>query len=311
MADPSPRTVLFPIAKRHARALGLTYALTLVENGFRVAYPLAIGHAIDRLLASDPNGLIPLAIVWMAHIIVGLGRHVYDTRAFTSVYNDLIGEMVTAQRGRGVPPETLAARAGLARELIGFLQISIPALVSAVTLFIGAIIMLFSHDRLVGMMALLALVPMLGAMLWFSRRSYALNARLNDRLEREIDVVTRQSTSRLHRHLFTLRGWRIRISNAEATTWGIIEISMLILAISVLVRLAGLDGVTPGFIYAVLAYVFDFYESLNNLPIIIQDASRAADISQRIADSGCGGGRFRLMLTPSGWQHYLDRDVEI
>jgi ABC-type multidrug transport system fused ATPase/permease subunit len=282
-AAPSAVAVLLPVAKRHARALGLNYMLTLVENGFRVAYPLAIGFAIDQLLVRDATGLVPLAIVWMAHIIVGLARHVYDTHAFTNVYSDLIGEMVETQRVRGVAPETLAARAGLARELIAFFQLSIPALVSAVTLFVGAIIMLFSHDWLVGTMALLALVPMLGAMAWFSQRSYALNARLNDRLEREIDVVARQSALRIRRHLFSLRGWRIRISNAEATTWGIIEISMLVLAISVLVRLAGLDGITPGFIYAVLAYVFDFYESLNNLPVIIQDASRAADISRRIA----------------------------
>jgi ABC transporter transmembrane region len=282
-AAASPGNVLLPVARRHARALSLTYALTLIENGFRVAYPLAIGLAIDRLLASDPAGLIPLAMVWMAHIIVGLTRHLYDTRAFTHVYSDLVAEMVAAQRNIGVLPETLAARAGLARELIAFFQVSIPALVSAVTLFIGAVIMLFSHDWLVGAMALMALLPMLGAMLWFSQRSYGLNARLNDRLEREIDIVVRQSAPRLRRHLFTLRGWRIRISNAEATTWGVIEISMLVLAISVLVRLAGLEGVGPGFIYAVLAYVFDFYDALNNLPIIIQDASRAADISRRIA----------------------------
>jgi hypothetical protein len=43
-----------------------------------------------------------------------------------------------------------------------------------VTLFIGAIIMLFSHDRLAGAMELLALVPMLGAMLWFSQHSSGL-----------------------------------------------------------------------------------------------------------------------------------------
>jgi hypothetical protein len=58
---------------------------------------------------------------------------------------------------------------------------------------------------------------------------------------------------------------------------------MLVLAIGVLIRLAGLEGITPGFIYAVLAYVFDFYDALNNLPVIIQDASRAADIGRRIA----------------------------
>jgi hypothetical protein len=33
------------------------------------------------------------------------------------------------------------------------------------------------------------------------------------------------------------------------------------------------------------AYVFDFYESLNNLPVIIQDASRAVDIGRRMGDT--------------------------
>lgn len=280
--SPIPRSILIPVVKRHARSLSLTYALTMIENCFRVAYPLAIGLAIDGLLVNDQTGLVPLAVVWIAHIIVGLARHLYDTRAFTHVYNDLITQMVATQRARGIAPETLAARAGLARELIAFFQVSVPALVSSVTLFVGAIIMLFSHDWIVGAMALAALVPMLGVMAWFGQRSFGLNSRLNNRLEREIDVVVRQSEPSLRRHLFTLRGWRIRISNAEASTWGVIEFTMLALAISVLVRLAGLEGITPGFIYAVLAYVFDFYESLNDLPVIIQDASRAADITKRI-----------------------------
>jgi ABC-type multidrug transport system fused ATPase/permease subunit len=205
-AEQSSGAVLLPIAKRHARALSLTYTLTLIENGFRVAYPLTIGIAIDRLLRSDPSGLIPLAMVWTAHIIVGLTRHLYDTRAFTSVYSDLIAMMMETQQCRGVPSETLAARAGLARELIAFFQVSIPALVSAVTLFIGAVIMLFSHDWLVGAMTLMALIPMLGAMLWFGHRSYGLNSRLNDRLEREIGVIKRPSKLRLRRHLLSLRG---------------------------------------------------------------------------------------------------------
>jgi hypothetical protein len=283
MTASTVRTRLFPIVKRHARSLGLTYGLTIIENAFRVAYPLAVGFAIDRLLDQDATGLIPLASVWLAHIIVGLARHLYDTRAFTHVYGDLVTNMVVAQRNGSKAPEMLAARAGLARELITFFQVSVPELISALTLFIGAIIMLFSYDWLVGAMALMALIPMFGAMAWFGQRSYRLNARLNDRLEHEVDVVARQPLARVARHLFTLRGWRIRISNAEAATWGVIEGSMLLLAIAVLVRLTDINAMTPGFIYAVLAYLFDFYEALNNLPVIIQDASRAADIGRRVA----------------------------
>ena len=96
--------------------IGFTYALTLVENLIELLYPWATGIAIDGLLARGGwPALLPLAAIWLVHIVVGIGRHLYDTRLFTRIYAELVTAMVLRQRARGAGTADVAARAAMCR----------------------------------------------------------------------------------------------------------------------------------------------------------------------------------------------------
>jgi ABC-type multidrug transport system fused ATPase/permease subunit len=283
MSQPAtPAEYLSALARRHRFRLTLTYALTLTEYACRILYPALIGYAIDQLLKGNMWGLAPLLGTWLFHATIGLGRQVYDTYAFTHIYNEMVIETVERQRNRGVESEKIAARVSLSRELVDFFQYEIPALTASVILFLGSIIMLFAYDVVIGIYAAIALIPISLAYAWFGKRSYRLNRGLNNRLEREVEIVQSRPLAQVARHLLRARKWRISISNAQAGTWSVIELVMLVLTAATLTRLAGIDGITPGIIYAVIAYIFDYYESVNDLPIFIQNTSRAWDIGERI-----------------------------
>src|SRR3954471_941124 len=279
-AAPSMWALLTGLGGRHR----LKLALTLAENGLNILYPFLTGIAIDALLAGRWVGMTPLLIAWTVHLAVGLFRHVYDTRVFTLVYADLAADLVERQRAQGTNAAHLAARVALSREIVDFLQVEVPSVAASVVHFVGAVAMLCVLNLWVGALTLVALVPMSLFTLWFSRVSLRLNAALNDRLEREVELVSGGSITGVRRHFaHRLRFWRVRISDAEAKVWGGIEVVQIGLTLATLAVLAREgSGVTAGAIYAVLAYVWSYGESVNDLPTVVQKVSRLKDVALRL-----------------------------
>lgn len=296
----TPATAPTPLRRlwrRHRRELAFTYALTAVENACEVGYPLATGFAIDGLLAGRRARLAPLGALWAFHLAVGLARHLYDTRVFTAVYADLAADMVARQRAAGVAPPQLAARVALSRELVDFFETEMPAVGTAAVRFVGAAAMLFAYDRWVGLYALAALLPSLAATRWFAARAARLNRALNDQFERQGAVVAGRPAAAVARHFARLGAWRVRLSNAEALTWGVVELAAIGLTLATLLRLTaggragapgGATGATAGTVYAVLAYVYAFYESVISLPTAVQHVVRVRDIGARVVDPAPG-----------------------
>lgn len=272
------------IWSKNRKGISLTYMLTLVENICDLLYAATTGFAIDGLLKGNPASLRPLALLWILHLGVGLFRHVYDTKVFVGIYSNVAAEMVERQRADGVKGTRIVGRVSLSREVVDFFQMELPAVVTTVIRFLGAIIMLFLYDQFIGFLSLLALIPILIINHWFGRRSYRLNHALNNRIEEEADIVVHRPLTIVQKHFARLRLWRVAISNAEAKTWGMMEIVVILLTLATLLRLTGVQGTTPGAIYAVLAYIWMFQEAVVGLPEIVQNISRVLDIGERVAE---------------------------
>jgi hypothetical protein len=284
-AAPTLWALLTGLGGRHRPKLALTYALTLAENVLDVLYPFLTGIAIDALLAGSPAGVAPLLLAWTVHLGVGLFRHVYDTRVFTLVYADLASDLVERQRAGGADAAHLAARVALSREVVDFLQVEVPSVAASVVRFGGAVAMLCVLDLRVGALALAALLPVALFTARFGRASLRLNAALNDRLEREVELVARGSVAGVRRHFaHRLRFWRVRISDAEAKVWGAIEVVQIALTLAALAFLAGgrSGAATAGAIYAVLAYVWAYGEGVGEAPGAVGKLARLRDIASRL-----------------------------
>lgn len=275
---------LTAIGRHNARDLVLSYAMTCFETVCDTFYPAIIGMAIDGLLHDNVWRLVPLLVVWTAHLAVGLIRHVFDTTVFTRIYSDLAGEMVSRQRAQGTSEPVVVARVVLAREIIGFLQTDIPGLTVAIVRLTGAMALLAVYGRWLGVGAVsaAALIAVINAR--FAGTAQRLNAALNNRLEHEVEIVGSAPVPLVRRHFRRVSFWRVRISNAEAFTWGAVELVVIGLTLFVLLRLTALPHPTPGAIYAVLSYVWMFYDGVNTLPDVVQRAARLHDIGGRLAE---------------------------
>jgi len=264
--------------------LSLTYGLIMLENLSIVIYPSAIGIAIDGILSGNFIKLIYFVALSIFHLCIGVFRHVYDTHIFTKIYSQLAPSAITKLHIQGVDRDKIAARISLSREVADFMQIEIPSVFSVSIVLIGSLSMLFFYDFWIGIMALCCFVPFSIVNYWFFKKSYSLNEDLNNHLEKEISVISTLKNAFIKRHFLALRICRIRISNAEAKTWGIIEIVLILLLVSILLRLGRIENVTTGFIYAALSYIWKINEGIEEVPHIVQNFARVKDISERLDD---------------------------
>lgn len=263
----------------------VTYILTLAENLFELCYPSLTGLAINGLLKHDYAGLGLLLGVWFAHTAAGVFRQSYDTRVFSSIYTDLATRTVSDQETKGVSTSQIVARSSLSREFVNFFERDVPATVNSVFGLLGALVLLFFYDAWSAGFCLMLLIPLAILNRRYSSRTLTLNRRLNNQLEREVTVLTRRNPSRVLGHYRLLAKWRIGLSDAEATNWGVMELFSIGLSAAVIIRIASLPHIEAGTIYAMLAYLWNFLSSLNHVPTLVQQVSRLKDIARRMDQS--------------------------
>jgi ABC-type multidrug transport system fused ATPase/permease subunit len=277
------RSELWGFAQRYRWRIALTYSLFAIENVLRLLQPLLIGLAINDLLKSSPVGLIIFATVHIAHMAIRAWRDMYDTRCFTAIYNERVEELVLQQRAMGVVVSTVAARSAMAREFVNFWERQIPIIIQSLFSLAGAMLILFYYDSVLVLFCVALLVPSLILNFVFGRKSLRLSALLHDQLEKEVEVIREPTEEKVREHYQAAARWRIKLSDNEALTMGLMETFVLLLMIGALVRFCTQPGATPGDIFAVFRYVLLFIMGLDRVPMLVNQFSRLRDIGGRIA----------------------------
>ena len=75
---------------KHKYKLVITYSLFCFEMLGSLLRFYFFGEAINGLIKGSYNGLIILTAVHFVYITIGIIRHKYDTRTYTSIYTSLV-----------------------------------------------------------------------------------------------------------------------------------------------------------------------------------------------------------------------------
>lgn len=278
MTEPSIAGIL-----RQARgAVAFTYALTIVENACMLAYPALTGIAVDRLLKRDYRGLYALVAVWLLHLAISFARQRYDTRVFMGLNARIASQMVAEQHGKGHGTSAVSARVEMVRGIVGFFEKEVPDMFHHAVAVIGSLAMLFTYDVDAGLIALAVLLPMGLVNAWYWRKAVRLNQGINTQMEREVDDIVSGRPSRIQRHFWLMRRWRVMLSDAESWTWALTELCTVGALIFILIDFTQSPTFTAGAIYAVLAYVYDYLEGLNHVPTLVNNLARLKDVRARL-----------------------------
>ena len=268
------------LLKRFAGRLALTLSLVVLEAAGWTLFPLAIGRAIDGVLAESPRGLYELAGLGIVAMGIGIARRIVDSRAYARIYARLGEELVEQQSETGTSATT--ARLGMLREIVEFFENSLPGLITSVVGLAGTILILSALNLPV----FLACLAITGATIALYALTGGLTTRynegLNDEHERQVDAVASGDAARVGRHLRDLMRWNIRLSDLEAANFGIVWLFMIGLLVFSIGEAAD-KTVAYGMVFAIVMYVFEFVGSVTLLPFYYQEWLRLREISGRLA----------------------------
>ncbi len=261
--------------------LAVTYGLVSVENTFELLYPFAIGLAVNGLLDDTWNGVAVFAAISLSHTAVSFTRQRYDSRSFAKLYAEIVTGLVQQQRDDGIATSAIAGRANLAGEYVDFLERDIPLAITAAFAVFGSLLMLFLYDPLLGLVAAAVAVPVALLNRRLMRRSRRIYRRLNDETEVEVAVIGTGTHEEVRRHFGILGRQWVRLSDAEAASWSVVEVLAAGLSVFALWRATD-TGAEVGIIFATIAYVWSYIGGFDQIPGVLQRMASLSDIRRRL-----------------------------
>ena len=261
--------------------VSVTWALTLFETFILVSLPLLIGRSIDGLLNDHWSPFLWLAGAMAVLLITSIGRRLYDTRAYGRMRVEL-GAAVVEKKADNQPISTTNARLNMSRELITFLEAEAPVVIMALLQVIVSLVILYSFHGLLAATAGAATLLSLMVYGMASGRFYRLNGDLNSQSEQQVSVLEGGLRDAIGAHLSALRRHEVALSDTEAVVYGLIFVALLsMLGINLWFAATQLSA-TPGEIFSIVTYSFEFIEAAVLLPVTLQTLTRVSEITQRL-----------------------------
>lgn len=260
--------------------IGLTWAMTLGETALLALVPLFIGFAIDGVLGGSLREFWHLAAVFAVLIAVSVLRRIYDTRLYGTI-RVAFGHTQVA-RGADLPISTLNAQIGMGRELVEFLEETLPMVMTGVVQLLIAILILFSYAPILAAAAGIAALGVLVIYALFHRTFFNLNGALNTQTEKQVGVLELRSARPALAFFKRLRRQEVWISDAEAVLYGLVFVVLLIAILFNLWHATAVLAVSTGAIFAIVSYSWDFVDGTLTLPVTLQSWTRVSEIMRRL-----------------------------
>ncbi len=258
----------------------MTWLILVVETTLFALIPLMIGRAIDGLLAGEPRQLAELAVLMFVLLIVAVSQRVCNTRAYGSIRVALGSQL--NQRYPQLPVSARSARQDMARELVDFLELQVPELLTALVQITAALILLWLFHPWLARSAIIAAVVMVTIYGLSHRRFYRLNSNLNQQKEHQVHILTAGGGLAFAQHLRALRRHEVRLSDTEAVVYGLIYAGLMAFLLFNLWFATQLIAPSAGDIFSIVTYSTTFLKASIALPIALQAMTRLSEISARI-----------------------------
>lgn len=282
VATYSAAATLKSLGRKHYKKLFFTLLLVIAENITYLLYPLLAGFALNAILAENVLHAVFYSVMVFMMWAIAAARRSVDTRTFARIYAELAVPVILAQRLDNQQASTVVARVALSREFVNFFEKHLPVLINAVASISGAAIMLLVLEFWIGVTCLAILTFFALFLRSFTRRNDELFLRLNNRLEKEVGLVSYASRSPLDRHYYVLARLRVCLSDREALGYLSIGIAAAML-FGMAILMMTLNGEKDaGHIYAVMTYMWMFAMSLDDGPELLENYSQLKDIGKRI-----------------------------
>lgn len=268
------------IIRKHRVPLAFTFSLVFIEAGLSILFPLFIGFAVEGALKGEYTGVIQLGLLGVVVLLIGAFRRYYDSRFYAKVYEDMGIDVLSKNHGESTSIKS--ARLNMAQELVEFLENSLPELINTILGLIGVMILLATLNIQVFYGSLLVLLLNFAIYVLSSGKTYRYNQASNDELEKQVQIIHQNKPHLTRKHLRNVMKWNIKLSDLETLNFSLSWMILLGFMLSSILISAHSGMLVYGTLLALIMYVFQYIESLINLPYFYQNWLRLKEIRWRL-----------------------------
>lgn len=255
--------------------------MVTVESISFVTFPFVIGLSVDSYLNHSSRGLVLFGALGLVTLALVSVRRLHDVRLYSRIYQEV--GVAACEQGTGLSATT--ARLNMLREVVDFLEHSMPTLVGKIGALVGSLLFLIALNHNVFVGALVVAVLIVGLYAASTPRTLRLNHEFNDEYERRVDVLRRGDSAGIRRHIGLMNRRTIRLSDIETVNFALSFSLSISLQAFAIVSSSG-PHVDYGTLLSVVLYVYRIGQATSRIPDYWQEYVRLRDILRRLRDIG-------------------------
>ncbi len=281
-------SLVYTTWQNHKVKISLTYFLTIIENVSNMLLPAAAGLLVDGFIDHKLGGLWFFVVAYFFWYGIAMVRRVYDTKAFTSVYNDVSIKTILHHQALDIDSGTINARVELLKQMVNFFEVDLPFLMNNLIQMFGAFFILYFYDPKVMMVCLVVILPSFVINYIFGKKMRFVATSVNNQYEKQMEMIqTKANENALKSYFDTVRILNVKKSNLEAWNFGFLEIFVLIMIIASLYMICQNPHLKYGDIIAMYGYITRFAYSFDFIPYLTAKLSVIRDIEERLKEVKC------------------------
>ncbi|MCA9075526.1 MAG: hypothetical protein KDA93_10875 [Planctomycetaceae bacterium] len=252
-----------------SRWLNSTTLLLIAEHAVRVLQPLAIGLAINDLLARSYQGVIFLVGQHLTHLFLNRLRQMSITRQINRMIEQNVDDLASNDRAIDASAETQRLHEQV--ELKGH---TLPQTVHVASTHMGALILVAWFEWTLVPLCLLLLAPVILLNTAFGRKSQLLGRELVQNEERETQILATGDAKAIRQHFDHQNQTRLQLVNVQTSSFFLMQLFVLGLLATALIHSCLNTSAQPGHIVAVLLAVLWYTSALNDIPVLARNVAR-------------------------------------
>jgi ABC-type multidrug transport system fused ATPase/permease subunit len=270
---------LIVIFKQYKHQLAWIYVFMVLTELSILSTPFLLGKSIDGLMNNDWHWMVLLGISYFLSNFFNYKRMVYDTKVYTTIYNDIALKFLKKQ---DVDTSTKIARTDMAHEIVQVLEGYVHYYIATIVTIIGSLIFIYSENWQVGALVSVAVIFITSAVfVLYKKIRQGIRVR-NNHYEKKANSI---ESGYLSSEYFFNRRRKIEIyeSTIQGKNWFLVNsIKYVFLLISIVLLVTTTKDITIGSVITVYSYIHNFLISLMSAPVAIEMFLRISDILKRL-----------------------------
>ena len=270
---------LVVIFKQYKRQLTWIYMFMILTELSILSTPFLLGKSIDGLMNNNWYWMVLLGISYFLSNFFNYKRMVYDTKVYTTIYNDIALKFLKKQ---DVDISTKIARTDMAHDIVHVLEGYVHYYIATIVTIIGSLIFIYSENWRVGLLVSFAIAAIIGTVFVFYKKiRQGINLR-NNHYETKLQSIENGYQSS---ESFFNRRRKIEIyeSTIQGKNWFLVNsVKYVFLLLSIILLVTSTNNITIGSVVTVYSYVHNFLIALLSAPVAVEMFLRMSDILKRI-----------------------------